>query len=162
MKKTIWMGVALMGAFAISSCKSGESVYKKAYEKAQSQKNNTTVTPVNTTQENNTPTVSVTPVQTVTPVTDYNNVSVRTEEVTVVNGSGLKAYSVVVGSFGIKANATALQAKLNGQGYQSQVVKSPSNMYRVIISTHTDKASAAQMRNQVISTYEGAWLLYQK
>lgn len=156
------MGFALVAAFAMSSCKSGESAYKKAYEKAQAQQNaGTTVTPVNNAAEQNNQ-VSVTPVQTVTPVTDYSNVTVRTEDVTVVNGSGLKAYSVVVGSFGVQANATALQKKLSGQGYQAQVVKSPSNMYRVILSTHNDKVSAAQSRDKVRGTYPDAWLLYQK
>lgn len=156
------MGFALVAAFTMSSCKSGESAYKKAYEKAQAQQNaGTTVTPVNNAAEQNNQ-VSVTPVQTVTPVTDYSNVTVRTEDVTVVNGSGLKAYSVVVGSFGVQANATALQKKLSGQGYQAQVVKSPSNMYRVILSTHNDKVSAAQSRDKVRGTYPDAWLLYQK
>lgn len=162
MKKTIWMGVALMGAFAVSSCKSGESAYKKAYEKAQAQQTTTTtVTTVNSEGDNSTA-VSVTPVQTVTPVTDYSNEKVRTEDVTVVNGAGLKAYSVVVGSFGVQANASNLQTKLKGQGYQAQIVKSPSNMYRVILSTHADKGSAVQSRNNVRSTYADAWILYQK
>ncbi|MBQ5721816.1 MAG: SPOR domain-containing protein [Bacteroidaceae bacterium] len=162
MKKIFLMGFALVAAFTMSSCKSGESAYKKAYEKAQAQQNaGTTVTPVNNAAEQNSQ-VSVTPVQTVTPVTDYSNVTVRTEDVTVVNGSGLKAYSVVVGSFGVQANATALQKKLSGQGYQAQVVKSPSNMYRVILSTHNDKVSAAQSRDKVRGTYPDAWLLYQK
>lgn len=162
MKKIFLMGFALVAAFTMSSCKSGESAYKKAYEKAQAQQNaGTIVTPVNNAAEQNNQ-VSVTPVQTVTPVTDYSNVTVRTEDVTVVNGSGLKAYSVVVGSFGVQANATALQKKLSGQGYQAQVVKSPSNMYRVILSTHNDKVSAAQSRDKVRGTYPDAWLLYQK
>lgn len=162
MKKIALMGIALTVIMGMSSCKSGESAYKKAYEKAQAQQSSsTTITPVNgTAQENST--VSVTPVQTVTPATDYSNVTVRTEDVTLVNGTGLKAYSVVVGSFGVQANATALQNKLTGQGYQAQVVKSPSNMYRVIISTHNDKASAAQSRDKVRATYADAWLLYQK
>ena len=56
----------------------------------------------------------------------------------------------------------SLQGKLTNQGYQAQVVKSPSNMYRVIISTHNDKVSAAQSRDKVRATYEDAWLLYQK
>ena len=155
------MGFALVAAFAMSSCKSGESAYKKAYEKAQAQQSTTTVvTPVNDSKESNT--VAVTPVQTVTPVTDYSNVTVRTEDVTLVNGTGLKAYSVVVGSFSIQTNAVALQNTLKGQGYQAQVVKSPSNMYRVIISTHNDKVSAAQSRDKVRATYADAWLLYQK
>lgn len=161
MKKIVMMGFALVAAFAMSSCKSGESAYKKAYEKAQAQQTSTTtVTPVNSSEQNSQ--VAVTPVQTVTPVTDYSNVTVRTEDVTLVNGTGLKAYSVVVGSFGVQANAVALQNKLTGQGYQAQVVKSPSNMYRVIISTHNDKVSAAQSRDKVRATYADAWLLYQK
>lgn len=164
------MGVALMGAFAVSSCKSGESAYKKAYEKAQAQQTTTTtttVTPVNTEDGNSeaiavTPVQTVTQVQTVTPVQDYSSEKVRTEEVTMVNGAGLKAYSVVVGSFSVQTNATALQNQLKGQGYQAQVVKSPSNMYRVVLSTHDDKASAVQGRNNVRATYADAWILYQK
>ena len=161
MKKSVLMGSALIVAFAMSSCKSGESAYKKAYEKAQAQQSNATVNTVTSDQTQNN-TVSVTPVQTVTPTTDYSNVSVRSEDVTLVNGTGLKAYSVVVGSFGVQANAVALQNKLKGQGYQAQVVKSPSNMYRVVLSTHNDKVSAAQSRDKVRSTYADAWLLYQK
>jgi cell division protein FtsN len=161
MKKSVLMGSALIVAFAMSSCKSGESAYKKAYEKAQAQQSTATVNTANSDQTQNN-TVSVTPVQTVTPTTDYSNVSVRSEDVTLVNGTGLKAYSVVVGSFGVQANAVALQNKLKGQGYQAQVVKSPSNMYRVVLSTHNDKVSAAQSRDKVRSTYADAWLLYQK
>lgn len=161
MKKSVLMGSALIVAFAMSSCKSGESAYKKAYEKAQAQQSTATVNTVNSDQTQNN-TVSVTPVQTVTPTTDYSNVSVHSEDVTLVNGTGLKAYSVVVGSFGVQANAVALQNKLKGQGYQAQVVKSPSNMYRVVLSTHNDKVSAAQSRDKVRSTYADAWLLYQK
>lgn len=161
MKKIALMGFALTIVLGMSSCKSGESAYKKAYEKAQAQQtNSTSITPVNSASSENK--VAVTPVQTVTPATDYSNVTVRSEEVTLVNGTGLKAYSVVVGSFGIQTNAIALQNKLSGQGYQAQVVKSPSNMYRVIISTHNDKISAAQSRDKVRSTYADAWLLYQK
>lgn len=166
MKKTMFMAFAVCAAFAMSSCKSGESAYKKAYEKAKAQQSTSaTVTPVNGDNSNamaETTPVTVTPIQTVTPATDYNNVTVRTEEVTLVNGTGLKAYSVVVGSFGVQANANALQSKLSGQGYQAQVVKSPSNMYRVILSTHEDKISAAQNRDKVRATYPDAWLLYQK
>ena len=161
MKKIFWMGTALFMVFAMSSCKSKESAYKQAYEKAKAQQTATTA-PVT---QQTTP-VSVTPVTTTTTPTtttaDYSNVSVRTENVTLVSGAPLKAYSVVVGSFGVQANAIALQNKLNGQSYQAQVVKSPSNMYRVILSTHNDKASAAQSRDKVRGTYPDAWLLYQK
>ena len=162
MKKTVLFGTAAIIALAMSSCKSGESAYKKAYEKSQAQE--AAVKPVETTAP-----VAVTPVETTTTTEttatatpDYSNVSVRTEDVSLVSGSGLKAYSVVVGSFGIETNAVNPQNKLKEQGYDAQVAKSTENMYRVIISTHNEKAAAAQMRDKVISQYQGAWLLYKK
>lgn len=166
MKKTVLFGTAAIIALAMSSCKSGESAYKKAYEKSQAQE--AAAKPTEKPAETTAP-VAVTPVETTTTTEttttatpDYSNVSVRTEDVSLVAGSGLKAYSVVVGSFGIETNAVNLQSKLKEQGYDAQVAKSTENMYRVIISTHNEKAAAAQMRDKVISQYQGAWLLYKK
>lgn len=166
MKKTVLFGTAAIIALAMSSCKSGESAYKKAYEKSQAQE--AAAKPAEKPAETTAP-VAVTPVETTTTTEttatatpDYSNVSVRTEDVSLVAGSGLKAYSVVVGSFGIETNAVNLQSKLKEQGYDAQVAKSTENMYRVIISTHNEKAAAAQMRDKVISQYQGAWLLYKK
>lgn len=160
MKKTILMGAALVAAFAMTSCKGNESAYKKAYEKAQEQA--TVQTPAQTTEPVATTPVTTTPVAT-TPATPVdNNVSVRTENVSLVNGTGLKAYSVVVGSFGVQANAEALQKILKSEGNDAQIVKSPSNMYRVIFSTHDDKASAAESRNKVRARFADSWLLYNK
>ncbi len=163
MKKIFWMGTALFMVFAMSSCKSKESAYKKAYEKAKTQQT-TATTPVN--QQQTTP-VAVTPVTTTqTATTDYSNVSVRTENVTLVSGSALKAYSVVVGSFGVKANATALANTLNGKGYTARVVQANTSsngvMYRVCATSYDTKAEAAQSRNSLIGQYPGAWLLYKK
>lgn len=160
MKKTILMGAALVAAVAMTSCKGNESAYKKAYEKAQEQA--TVQTPAQTTAPVATTPVTTTPVAT-TPATPVeNNVSVRTESVSLVNGTGLKAYSVVVGSFGVQANAEALQKILKSEGNDAQIVKSPSNMYRVIFSTHDDKASAAESRNKVRARFADSWLLYNK
>lgn len=160
MKKTILMGAALVAAVAMTSCKGSESAYKKAYEKAQEQA--TVQTPAQTTAPVATTPVTTTPVAT-TPATPVdNNVSVRTESVSLVNGTGLKAYSVVVGSFGVQANAEALQKILKSEGNDAQIVKSPSNMYRVIFSTHDDKASAAKSRNKVRARFADSWLLYNK
>jgi len=160
MKKTILMGAALVAAVAMTSCKGNESAYKKAYEKAQEQA--TVQTPAQTTEPVATTPVTTTPVAT-TPATPVdNNVSVRTESVSLVNGTGLKAYSVVVGSFGVQANAEALQKILKSEGNDAQIVKSPSNMYRVIFSTHDDKASAAESRNKVRARFADSWLLYNK
>ena len=85
-----------------------------------------------------------------TTVTNVNNANVRSESVTVVSGKGLQAYSVVVGSFSLKAIA-----------YNPQV-----NMYRVIASTSDDKASAVQSRDAIrgskFNPKSDAWLLFKK
>lgn len=160
MKKTILMSAALVAAVAMTSCKGNESAYKKAYEKAQeqaaAQATAQTTAPVTTTPVTTTPVVT-------TPATPVdNNVSVRSENVSLVNGSGLKAYSVIVGSFGVQANAEALQKILKSEGNDAQIVKSPSNMFRVVFSTHDDKASAVESRNKVRARFADSWLLYNK
>ena len=154
------MSAALVAAVAMTSCKGNESAYKKAYEKAQeqaaAQASAQTTAPVTTTPVTTTPVVT-------TPATPVdNNVSVRSENVSLVNGSGLKAYSVIVGSFGVQANAEALQKILKSEGNDAQIVKSPSNMFRVVFSTHDDKASAVESRNKVRARFADSWLLYNK
>lgn len=161
MKKTILMSAAMVAAIGMTSCKSSESAYKKAYEQAQEQAAaNAAQTATQTTTPVTTTPVTTTPVATTPVVADNSNVSVRKENVSLVSGTGLKTYSVVVGSFGVQANAVALQAKLKGEGNDAQVVKSPSNMYRVIISTHDDKAAAVASRNNVRARFADSWLLY--
>ncbi len=160
MKKLMFLGGALLVAVSFTGCKSSESAYKKAYEKAKAQDQTTVVT---TTTERETPVV--TPLET-TPVTEtrvqdnYDNEPVRRENVSVVSGTGLKGYSVVVGSFGIKVNADGLQSRLRNAGYDAQIVYNGANrMYRVVASSFDTKASAVQSRNQLRATYPDAWLL---
>ena len=93
-------GLSLAMVFA--SCgKSSESAYKKAYEKAKSQEAAQQVQQP-TTPAPSTPAAVVTPVQT-QPATQTTvaapDKDVRAESVQLVSGSGLKTYSVVVGSF---------------------------------------------------------------
>lgn len=156
------LAMALFVAMGLSSCKSKESLYKKAYEKAQAQ---TPTTPVSEQPS----TVNVTPVApaatttttTTTPTED--NVRVQQESVQIVDGAGLKAYSVVCGSFSLKANAQGLQKTLKDKGYQAQIVLNPERkLYRVVASTHDTKSDAISTRNQLRATYPDAWLLYKK
>ena len=160
------LGAAMCIAMAFTGCKSSESAYKKAYEKAKSQEQTSTDNDDSSTQQD-APVVA--PVETQTqaqPVTEtrtvdnYDNEPVRRENVSVVNGAGLKAYSVVVGSFGVKANAEGLQQRLKNAGYDAQVAyNAGNNMYRVVATTYDSKASAVQSRNQLRATYTDAWLL---
>lgn len=162
MKKTLLMGAALCAVFAMTSCKSNESAYKKAYEKAKTQ----TETPVAVQTQTQQPAAQtvVTPVQT-TPAADYSNVAVRNENVSLLQGAPLKAYSVVVGSFGVKSNATGLATTLANKGYSPRVVQASTNngpMFRVVATSYESKAEAAQSRAALEGQYPGAWLLYQK
>jgi len=156
MKNYFVLGAAVCVAVSMVSCKSSESAYKKAYEKAKQQQT-TTEAPV---QQSTVvaPTTTVAPVQTVT-TTPVANESTRTESLTLVSGTGIKAFSVVVGSFSIKANAENLQKKLNGEGYAAQLAMNPQGMYRVIASTFDDLNSAVQSRNALRAQYADAWLL---
>jgi len=154
------MCAGLCLAMVLTGCKSKESAYKQAYEKAKAAEVAQKVV------EDDTETPVVTPVQT-RPVTEtkvvdnVDNVTVREERVSLVNGTGLRNFSVVVGSFSVIANAEGLQQRLKNAGYDAQVVKNEDrNMYRVIASTFDDKVSAVQSRDQLRSTYPDAWLLY--
>ncbi len=159
-------------AFAVTSCHSSESAYKKAYEKAQAAQNAeetyTQEYATQTTQQTSPVEVTaVTPttVTTITPTNDYSNVDVRTEEVSLVNGNGLRAYSVVVGSFGLLSNAQSLQSTLQGRGYGAQIVQATVNgspFYRVVATTFDTKEQAAESRASLMREFNGAWLLYQK
>ncbi len=162
MKKTLLMGAAICAVFALTSCKSKESAYKKAYEKAQAQQVQTTTTPTTVQQTNPSAVTPVTPAQ---PAADYSNVQVRSENFSLVSGAPLKAYSVVVGSFGVKANATRLSETLASKGYTPRVLQASTTngtMYRVVATSYDTKADAAQSRSNLEAQYPGAWLLYQK
>ena len=162
MKKYMVICAGLCTALAFTSCKSSESAYKKAYEKAKAQE--TAQQP--TTPMNNSETEVVTPLETKpadqTKVVDNSdNVSVRQEKVTLLNGAGLKNFSIVVGSFSLKANAEGLQGQLKNAGYDAQLAyNAERNMYRVIAATFDQKADAARSRDQFRSKYPDAWLLY--
>lgn len=154
------MSLGLCAVLALASCgTSKESAYKKAYEKAQAQE----------TQQPEAPAEPVvTPLETTTPSqatsTEVDNATVRQESVDLIAGSGLQNFSVVVGSFSVKANAEGLYNRLKSAGYDSQIVyNSQVNSYRVIASTHVDKAGAVKSRNTLrAGKYPDAWLLVKK
>lgn len=159
MKKTIVVCAGLCVALAFTSCKSKESAYKKAYEKAKA--NETVVV-----EEPVVEAPVVTPyVETPAPQqqTVVEDVKVRTEDLTVIDGAPLKNYSVVVGAFGLKANAEGLCRTLRSSGYEARIVYNAArNMYRVVATSFDAKADAVNSRNQLSSKYPDAWLLFQK
>lgn len=165
MKKLVVLGMGLCFVMAFTSCKSSESAYKKAYEKAKQQElaqeqTEETVTPIAI--EAPVTVVESTPVA-VAPVTE--------EKVELVSGDGLKAFSVVCGSFGVKANADSLKERLDAEGYSAKVVynataNNGNGMYRVIAASYDDRAQATQAREDFKARhsdnpdFQKAWLLY--
>ena len=177
MRKHLFIVAALCMGIVFTSCGSSkESAYRKAYEKAKAQEQaQQAQQPVQQAQPyvqeqvqqpvQQTPVVTPlveAPAQQQTVVTN-NNVAVRTEKVSVVNGAGLKAYSVVVGSFGVRANAEGLQNTLKNSGYSAQVAfNQERNMYRVIVATFDTRENAVQCKESLKGVYPDAWLLLQQ
>ena len=160
MKKYTLLCVGLCAAMAFTSCKSSESAYKKAYEKAK-QYDTATAQASNTDNSAVVAPVVARPATETRVVDNLDNVSVRQESVMLVSGVGLKAFSVVVGSFGLISNAEGLQQRLRAAGYDAPIVKNEDkNMYRVVASTFAGKADAVYSRDQLRATYPDAWLLY--
>ncbi len=169
MKKYIVLCAGICAAMAFTSCKSSESAYKQAYLKAKAQEaaaqaqqpvqtqqpvQQTVVTPLEERVATNTRVVN-----------NADNVAVRQESVSVISGTGLKNFSVVVGSFSLNANAEGLQQRLQNQGYPAQIVLNRAvqpAMYRVVATTFDSKEDAVISRNDLQVTYPGAWLLYAK
>jgi cell division protein FtsN len=161
MKKYTLLCVGLCAAMAFTSCKSSESAYKKAYEKAKQYDTSTQATAQATEETAVVAPVEAKPADDTRVVDNLDNISVRQESVSLISGSGLKDFSVVVGSFGLISNAEGLQQRLKSAGYDAQIVKNEDkNMYRVVATTFADKASAASSRDQLRETYPDAWLLY--
>ncbi|MBR6979206.1 MAG: SPOR domain-containing protein [Prevotella sp.] len=163
MKKFLVIVAGMGIVLAFSSCKSKESAYRQAYDKAKAQE--AAITTENNVYED---TPEVTPFVD-TPYIDntgsqdqnYDNVPVRQEDVSVVGGGALKAYSVVVGSFSVKSNADGLVSRLRQRGYDAQLAyNSARNMYRVVATTYNDKGSAVQSRTKLRGEFPDAWLLY--
>ena len=162
MKKIFYFSALVCTAIAFTACSSSkESAYRKAYEKAKAQEQY--AQPVQQEYQAPVQQAPVTPmvqqpVQQTSTVMD--DTPVRRENVDVVSGSGLKAYSVVVGSFGVRANADGLQNTLRNAGYDAQIAyNSDRNMYRVIATTHDDRSSAVSTKESLKATYPDAWLL---
>lgn len=169
MKKYLVLCAGLCAAMALTSCgTSKESAYKKAYEKAKAQEQEQAAVeqPTQTEATVVTPLTPATPVNETT-VTNVDNATVRSESVTVVSGDGLQSFSVVVGSYSLKANAEGVQQTLKAGGYDAQIVyNSAINMYRVVASTFNDKGQAVQSRDAIRGSQYNpkgdAWLLMKK
>ena len=101
MKKYIVLCAGICAAMAFTSCKSSESAYKKAYEKAKQYDTATAQQEAASSQDAVVAPVEARPVTEARVVDNLDNVSVRQESVQLISGTGLKNFSVIVGSFGL-------------------------------------------------------------
>ncbi|MCI6234775.1 MAG: SPOR domain-containing protein [Prevotella sp.] len=163
MKKLSFFAAVMCVAMAFTGCKSSESAYKKAYDKAKANEATEVRTEPEQTYVPEVTQVVETPVTQTQVVDNMDNTPVRQEAVSVVEGAGLKNFSVVVGSFSVRANAEGVQQRLKSAGYQAQLAYNQErNMYRVVASTFDSKNDAVNSRNQLRATYPDAWLLFAK
>ncbi|MDR1115708.1 MAG: SPOR domain-containing protein [Tannerella sp.] len=151
MKKILLFGTALCCVLMLGSCKSKSSAYKTAYEQAKSNDSNwedeEDETEVLTSEE-------------------ISYESVKQENVKLASGedeTGLKKYSVVIGSFKNRTNAYSLKERMIDEGYRPVVAENDFGMLRVIVTSFDSKADAARSRDNIKSKYapnfQDAWLL---
>lgn len=140
-------------AFITVSCGTNKRVYAPPFEEEETEtvveKENVQTTAQNPTKktENTKPVVS------------------KEENVTMTHGDVLKRYNVIVGSFSNVDNAVKLQAKLNGMGYHSIIMKNDAGMSRVSIAGFDEEEAAREELLKVREQYPefaDAWLLISK
>ncbi len=157
MKRNLFVLLLLCAVIVMSGCKSKESAYKQAYEKAKAAEES-----YDEEFPEVTPMVEMPTTETVV-VSSGDDEIFRTEELSVVDGDNLLNYSVVVGSFALKANADGLLDQLRAQGYSArEAYNTDRNMYRVVATTFNSRAEAVASRDYLRSAFPDAWLLYQQ
>ena len=142
------MALCLTMAFG-TSCKSKQSAYRSAYEQAKARE---TTQPANN---------DVNPVS--KPITTNETRQERITPIAGENVSGLRLYSVVIGSFSNRTNAYSLKERMQNDGYMPILAENDQRMLRVILTSHDNRADAERSRDAIRSKYypnfQDAWIL---
>ena len=158
--KLVLFGLVISMLFSLNACKSSkQSAYKAAYDAA---KEREMIDPTASSDMEEVTPVVKTPASTVTTPT-----VTQREKVTPIDYSGIKRFSVVVGSFTVKTNASSLKERMSGLGYNAFLAQNERQMYRVIIATFDDKSEAAELRDKIKTQYypdqfQDSWILEQE
>lgn len=150
MNKTIlaFFSIALL-VFAFGSCKPKQSEYKSVYEAAK-ERDMGAQGGANESYE------AASSSRPTTPSTSSSSESVRREKITPVSSSdasGLKAYSVVIASMGMKPNAESLKSRMEEAGYKTILVQNEQGMYRVIVASYDSKDQAVARRSEILNNF---------
>ena len=154
MSKTLALAAAaIVISVSFTSCKPKQSAYHAAYERAQQRQ----IAQQAASQDEVRPMPA--------PVA-ADDAAVREEKVTPADGaneSGLKAYSVVIGSFQNITNARGLRERMLGEGFPAILAQNENGMYRVIVTSFDTKAEAVISRESIKSRFaplfSDAWIL---
>jgi cell division protein FtsN len=73
-----------------------------------------------------------------------------------------KKFHVVVGSFRNQSNAKGLQSTLKAEGHNAIIVVNDLGMFRVLLASHNEYASARSEINKIKNRFPDAWVLVQK
>ena len=140
--------IAMGLVFGLGACKPKQSAYKAAYDTATEKK------------------VEAEPQEEAAPAPrprQESSANATRERVRVIDGGELRNFSVVIGSFGVKANAEGLKARMAAEGFRVVLVQNERDMYRVIVASFDEKFDAANERDRVKAKYapdfQDAWLL---
>ncbi len=174
--KKLLLGFIVITSFSLIGCKTQESAYRKAWEKAQQAQQAQQVQE----QQNNVPVVTIeTPVN---PANDYQNVNnnVNNNDDNINNNNNnnnnynnysynnnedeysinnVKRYCVIVGSFESLSGAEQRRQQVVNNGYGSAKIIRGGLGYRVVATSFNDIQSAKSSKNSLIRQYEGAWIL---
>ena len=151
MKKIGFLGMALCLVFTFgTSCKSKQSAYQAAYEQAKARE-----------MAESADDYDFTPVS--KPVATNETRQERVTPIEGENASGLRLYSVVIGSFQNRTNAYSLKEKMQNEGYMPILAENEQGMLRVILTSHDTRTEADRSRDAVRSkynpNYQDAWIL---
>lgn len=137
--------------FSLNACKPKQSAYKAAYEAAKARE----------LQETN-----VRQPEEVTPVAKPTEEDFQKEKVTVIEGSRIHRFNVVIGSFVNSTNAKSLRERMEHQGYAPVLAQNEKGMYRVIVASFDNRYQAVEEREKIkerfYPEFTDAWLLEQE
>jgi cell division protein FtsN len=138
------------------SCKSKQKAYKAAYEQAK-EKEVVDYSAMDDEEEDVIAPVSKS--KTATSLARQERISAIAGE----NASGIKLYSVVIGSFRNQTNAYSLKERMQNEGYMPILGENEQGMLRVILTSHETRQEAERSREAVRSKYypnfQDAWIL---
>ena len=142
------MTLCLVLAFG-TSCKSKQSAYQAAYEQAKAremaQQADDDIAPVTK------------------PIATNDTRQERISPVAGENASGIRLYSVVIGSFTNSTNAYSLKERMQNEGYTPVLAENEQRMLRVIVTSFDTRVDAERSRDAIRSRYypnfQDAWIL---